>query len=153
MLRKSCTTGYFRTHGRATLVQLAESVEEPCRRGLLQQISAGSGAHGGEDPAVIVVGGEDEEEDIRDLLLEDADTIDAGHARQADIDKSDARRRGLDGRDGGFHRGKDTGDAVSGCAADQHRQPFADFPHVFDDSYLQHSFRIFADTVGRILLI
>ena len=133
-------TGDLRRHRRAAVDHVTNAGEELRRRRLLQKISAGARAQGIEDPAVVLVDGQDERHDGGMPLPNQPNTLDPRHSRQADVHQGDVgrvRRRG-EMVERAFHRSKHPDAPETRRAIQQQREALANLALVLDDDRRNH---------------
>ena len=127
------TSSDFRRHRRAAGHGLAQRFEEARGLGLLEQIAGSPGAQRVENAIVVVVDREDQDDEVRVPLLQNADAVDAAHAGQPDVVEHDIGQVLSDPIQRLFHRSERAGAAESRCPVDDRRESLADLTTVFDN--------------------
>ena len=105
------------------------------RRCLLEQIATGAGAHGCEDPLVVVVDRQHQHGQLGIPLVEQRSTLNAGETGETDVDQHDVGQIAAHRIQGFLHGAKTQGAAVPLAAVDQKSQSFAKLALVLDDGH------------------
>ena len=82
--------GYLRGHDGPAFGDFFERFQQADWRCLLQEISAGTGADGLENPVIVLKNGEQHRCDRRVSFAQDSHALEAAQSRQADVDERNA---------------------------------------------------------------
>src|SRR5260370_6810194 len=128
---------YFWSHRRAAVRGFSNTLQQACRRSLLEQITAGAGAQGIEDSFVVVVNGQHQHYQSRISRFQEAYAFDAAHARQADVREQHIWWVGADLVQCFFHRAKFAHALKAFAAIYQHPEALAQSSDVFNNRHTQ----------------
>src|SRR5215471_9389527 len=131
----------LRRHRRASADRILDALEQARRWRLLQKVTARARAESREDPFVVLVDGQDEQNEIGKSLVQHPNALDAGHARQPDVHQHDVGPARVDRGDRVLHGPEGGLDATDARPVEQRGQPFADLLAILDDGYADHGMR------------
>jgi len=106
-------------HGRAALVQFLDGLEQPGRRGLFEQITAGPRPQRLENAVVILKDGEHHDAGGGQRGFQPPNALDAGDAGEVDVHQHDIGRQGREPLEGGFAGGEGANAGKAGGTSEQ----------------------------------